>query len=359
MKVLVLVEHLYLGGIERLLEQMARHIDLEKSEMIFYAFMTSDLKGIGEQIKQHGCKVYYEHKKNGYDFGLVRRLKRIIKQDQIDVIHTHDFGPMEYAIALKVLMPRLKLVHTQHTLHGIVKRRDYLFFFQLASWFYDSIHMVSPVVFNEMMARCPLLSKKRCRVTYNGIRIGDSQRLSPCFGEPLRILSVCRLSPEKNLPLTLQALSDLKKKGVKFQFVQCGAGDEVYTKNIYAMLRRLDLTDCVELKGFQDDVSSDLRWADIFISSSLTEGHPLAVIEAMEQGLICFLSDIPAHHFVNDDIAYFFPPSPSALSELIKLTCLDCPPKDLLIRRNKGIDLARSRFSIFRMIDQYIDSYQF
>lgn len=65
--------------------------------------------------------------KNGYDFGLVRRLKRIIKQDQIDVIHTHDFGPMEYAIALKVLMPRLKLVHTQHTLHGIVKRRDYLF----------------------------------------------------------------------------------------------------------------------------------------------------------------------------------------------------------------------------------------
>lgn len=358
MKVLILVEYLYLGGIERLLQQVASSIELDRCELIFYAYMTPELEGIGQQIAQTGCKVYFELKKDGYDFGLVRRLRRVVKKHGINTVHTHDFGPMEYAVSLKCLMPRLRLVHSQHTLHGLLKRRDYLLFFQLASWFYYKVHMVSPVVLDEIKGRSFFLADKRCKVTYNGIKIGDTPIVASQFDKPLRILSVCRLSPEKNLPFTLHALSELKKSGIAFHFIHCGAGDGLYTETIQSLIHSLDLVDCVELKGFQEDVSSELRWANIFISSSLTEGHPLAVIEAMEQGLLCFLSDIPAHHFAPDDIAYFFRFDPKQLSGLIKSTLLSRSSSELKGRRHRAIHLVRSRFSINHMIAQYLDSYQ-
>ena len=358
MKVLILVEHLYLGGIERLLQQVASSIELDKCELIFYSYMTPELKGIGQQIAKTGCKVYFEQKKDGYDFGLLRRLRRVIDEHGIHTVHTHDFGPMEYAVALKCMKPSLRLVHSQHTLHGLLKRRDYLLFFQFASWFYYKVHMVSPVVLDEIKQRSFFLAKSRCKVTYNGIKIGDNPIVASQFDGPLKILSVCRLSPEKNLPFTLHALSRLKKSGVRFNFIHCGAGDMGYTEEIYGLIKRLDLIDSVEFKGFRKDVTSELRWANIFISSSLTEGHPLAVIEAMEQGLLCFLSDIPAHHFAPEQIAYFFRFDSDELSRCIKDISIKGFSPEQTERMQKGIHFARSSFSINRMIAQYLDSYQ-
>ena len=53
--------------------------------------------------------------------------------------------------------------------------------------------------------------------------------------------------------------------------------------------------DNIHIVGFVENVRDYLHASDVFVSASLTEGCPNAVLEAMACGLPCILSDIRAH----------------------------------------------------------------
>jgi hypothetical protein len=146
MNVLHLVEYLNLGGIERLLEQIAANSYSDRTTQHFFTYETTELSGIGKTMKDGGYSVMTYKKKVGRDWQLVRRLIQTIKANKIDVIHTHDFGPMEYAVILKMRFPNLKLIHTQHTLTHFITQSRYKYFFSFASYFYNRIIAVSGFV---------------------------------------------------------------------------------------------------------------------------------------------------------------------------------------------------------------------
>jgi glycosyltransferase involved in cell wall biosynthesis len=62
----------------------------------------------------------------------------------------------------------------------------------------------------------------------------------------------------------------------------------------YSDIKEMKLRN-VEMLGFHDEVRSFMQKADYFISLSLSEGLPMAVIEALAAGLPVILSDIPSH----------------------------------------------------------------
>lgn len=354
-KVLHLVEYLHLGGIERLLEQLACHTPVGTAH--FFSYESSALTGIAEQLVQRGHPVEITKKTAGRDWKLVFKLLGYIDTHQITVLHTHDFGPMEYAVLVKMLRPRLRLVHTQHTLHHFLKRKTYRYAFSVASWFYSSIIAVSTHVERNLIEHCPGLNKKRLKVIPNGVDL----ELFPLSSlqiqkSSIRLISVSRISPEKNLPLIIKACSLLKERGLSFSWSHVGsAQDQAYESMLRELVKTLELEESIHFLGFQSEPQNFLKDADIFLSASSTEGHPVSVLEAMATGKICLLSDIPPHRDLASEGLFFFDQTSahSLADGLEQLTARE----DLndLPQRVRG--LVQNQYSIQKMVSSYEQQY--
>jgi glycosyltransferase involved in cell wall biosynthesis len=117
----------------------------------------------------------------------------------------------------------------------------------------------------------------------NGV---DTSRFSPGpprdAGNPVHLLAVGRLSPEKNLSLLLRAAARLPMP-VVVRLVGAGVEEKALRQ------MALDLGVALELCGVvaHERLPELLRSADLFVITSRREGHPKALIEAMSCGCVC------------------------------------------------------------------------
>lgn len=123
-----------------------------------------------------------------------------------------------------------------------------------------------------------LLPREECRA-----RLGLS---------PLGFVIGCvgRLSPEKGHRFLLDAAAALTRQGVAATVVICGEGPEMDA--LRAQSARLELDDALVLAGHRADVESLLGAFDVFVLPSLTEGIPVALLEAAAAGLPAVASNV-------------------------------------------------------------------
>lgn len=305
--VLHLVEYLYLGGIERLLEQLAIH-SKEDVNLFYFTYETTELNGIGKNIAELGLPVFTFKKSPGTDWNLFKSLVSIIQAHKIQVIHTHDFGPMEYAFLLKIRFPWVKLVHTQHTMHHFVIKAKYRYFFQLSSYFYSSIIGVSQYVVDLIKQECPLTNPFALKVIYNGVDTNIYKRSEICLDiHRLNLVNVARISPEKNFEYILNTCLLLQNAGIPFILHHAGTGSKPHLLESYVrFINDNKLSDKVILHGYINEAKKILDMGDIFVTSSKREGHPVALLEAMSCEKLCLCSDIAPHRETVDGKVYLF-----------------------------------------------------
>jgi len=118
------------------------------------------------------------------------------------------------------------------------------------------------------------------------IAIFKSEKEKKCFD----IISLGRLSPEKELKNLLEIVAELKKKRVRIKVGIAGRGFE--KENLEKLIRKLSLQKNVELLGFVDDIVKFYNSGRIFVLSSSTEGLPRTVIEAMACGVPSVASNV-------------------------------------------------------------------
>ena len=354
MKILHLVEYLELGGIERLLSTFS---DYANDKAVFFAYEMDGPKGISLEMARKGRKVYFYKKQAGHDGCVVKKLKKIIKEENISTIHTHDFGPMEYALRLKLLFPKIQLVHTQHTLHHFLSNKKYTYFFQFAALFYKKIVCVSESVKKALQKKF-VIPLRNLEVIYNGIALEKFPwNESVYFSNILRLVGVSRISAEKNLEHTIKSLYYLKQRGIEFEYRHIGSGEQEYEEKIKKSVTDLGLDQNIKFLGHQENVSPILVDAQVFISSSFTEGHPISVVEALASGLTCFLSDIDPHAiFKNSNVHYFSLENGSMLVDLLSEYTEDSEKYGASLAR--GRDFIKNYFSIETTLDEYMKIYR-
>jgi glycosyltransferase involved in cell wall biosynthesis len=120
--------------------------------------------------------------------------------------------------------------------------------------------------------------------------------------EAFVLVSVGRLQPGKNYPVALEALCVLARARPErhVHYVVCGSGPE--ERLIQDRAERLGIAGRVHLLGRRSDVSQLLEMADCFLSTSLYEGLPLTVLEALASGIPCVLSPIREHCDIADGL---------------------------------------------------------
>ncbi|HIW28660.1 MAG TPA: glycosyltransferase family 4 protein [Candidatus Luteococcus avicola] len=101
----------------------------------------------------------------------------------------------------------------------------------------------------------------------------------------LRVLDVGRLVPEKGGPVLVDAVGQLKDRGVDVQVRFVGAGDLM--ERLRADITERGLDDQIELLGnrSQEEILEQYLWADVFVLPSFQEGLPVVIMEALSTQL--------------------------------------------------------------------------
>ena len=166
--------------------------------------------------------------------------------------------------------------------------------------------------------------------------------------DPLRILSVGRLTWKKGFEYCLKSLELLKNAGIRFEYRIVGEGE--YREAIMYALHQLNLIENVSLSGniSRKMVKQEFEWADIYIQPSIQEGFCNAVLEAQAMGLLCIVTNAEglSENVLDGKTGWVVEKrNPIAINEQI-LTIIESDEEDLKKIRNNAINRVNSTFNI-------------
>ena len=231
-------------------------------------------------------------------------------------IHSHfTYG----ATAVALWAKRLAGIPYTITLHG----SDLLFDqpADLGSKLREAAGIVSISQFNidHLAQHYPDIPNKRIRLIRMGIRpLHDQLPPRPTRQTQLRILSVGRLSVHKAQHDLIDACARLRDQGIKFSCTIIGEGE--LRSALSKQIQNLKLEGQVELAGarYHDEVLAAYGQYDLFVLSSITEGQPLVLMEAMRAGIPVIATTISAIPELIQDGGCLVPPAdPAALASAI------------------------------------------
>lgn len=102
------------------------------------------------------------------------------------------------------------------------------------------------------------------------------------------LISMGDLVVRKNYKVALEAIA--KCNNSKLQYLVCGRGEEL--DNLKTLAKELNIEKQIHFLGYRTDVKELLSAADVFLFSTLQEGMPRSMMEAMAVGLPCIASKI-------------------------------------------------------------------
>jgi hypothetical protein len=94
--------------------------------------------------------------------------------------------------------------------------------------------------------------------------------------------TITRLSPQKDLKTFLRMATLVIKEIPNVEFIVIGDGEQ--REELQTLAERLGLHNHVQFLGYREDARDVLKSFDIFVLSSLWEGLPIVVLEAMAAG---------------------------------------------------------------------------
>ncbi len=337
------------GGLERILTDIARHHDPAASVPEFLAIR--EVGRFAEEIRRTGCPVHLLRPAGR--IGLVRQMAKIFRAGRFDVVHTHNTYPHLYASLAARLAGVPVVVNTRHGQragHGWKSRTQ----FRWASHLVDRIVAVSDDAAQLCVTADGVAARKVTRI-WNGIDLSDFAYTGP-VAAPIAI-SVARLSAEKDFPTLLRAIAIAVHQVPDLQLKLVGDGAE--RTMLEGLTRELGITSCVEFLGERTDVPDLLTQAGFFVSSSLTEGISLTLLEAMAVGLPVVATAVGGNsEIVADGVTgQLVPPAdPAALATAIVSMCRNQTHWSRLGQAGRG--RVAQHFEVRRMVADYEQLYR-
>ncbi|MGI6292035.1 MAG: glycosyltransferase [Bacteroidales bacterium] len=144
--------------------------------------------------------------------------------------------------------------------------------------------------------------------------------LKPEIQKKYDIIYIGRIDKNKNLPLLINAINQIKKQ---FSNVRVGiAGDGEEKDSMLNLINKLSLHNHIEYLGnvSHEKVCDLLNTAKIFVLTSRGEGMPMALVEAMFCGLVCISTNVgEIEEIIQDKHNGFLLSSPDDIEGLVNI----------------------------------------
>jgi glycosyltransferase involved in cell wall biosynthesis len=223
----------------------------------------------------------------GLDWSCAGRLAKLLRQERVDLIHAHQYGPFLYGIVARLLWRRPPVLFTEHgRAYPDYPRRKRLVANRLLLERRDRVVGVGQAV-RRALIRNEGIPARRVAVIYNGVDLaafsngghpGTVRQELGIADEELLMLQVARLDYLKDHATAVRTLERVLCHR-KARLVLVGEGPE--RGMIQELVAQHHLAPYVRFLGLRTDVARLLSAADLLLLTSRSEGIPLAVIEAM------------------------------------------------------------------------------
>lgn len=288
-----LIDGLSMGGAERLMVPVLKHLNREHFEPYVCAMQSKEGNPLANEIRALGIQVDCLDVKYLRDPGALPRLTAYLRRIGADLVHTQlEIANILGNISAKLL--RLPSVCTIHVLPSLqVKAKTRLH--QKVEWFVLR-HFCNQVISVSEEARRHHLEVSgtaagQVVTLYNGIDLSpfagiDAAREREAVREELGIpqqasvlTTVAVLRPPKGLEFMIRALPAIIASGAEPYYLI--VGDGAHRKILEEEVRRAGVEDRVIFAGMRTDIPRLLAASDIFVLPSLTEALPTVLAEAM------------------------------------------------------------------------------
>lgn len=289
-RVLFLVLEMDLGGLQRLVSLLIDKIDKKRFEPYIACL---DRGGVFfEQATRASAGSYILGRKPGlFDRHLFFQLLNVVKQNKIDIIHSHN-GCSSYAALTGRLAGVKGIIHTDHG-RLVPDKKSAILEDRVSAMLMNRFIGVSAELSEYLMSTLRI-SGKKVRTVINGVddqtfcplkpedRLARRAQLGIAPGDKV-IGTVCRLDPIKNLDFMIACMPAIVRNVPGAKLVIAGDGPE--RASLIAKAESLGVSSSVRFLGLRRDTEKIMPALDIYACTSLSEGTSMTILEAMACGL--------------------------------------------------------------------------
>jgi glycosyltransferase involved in cell wall biosynthesis len=277
-------------------EILAKSFALEHERQFEPVFaVLDDLGALGRELRSAGYTVELIGRRPGFDLRCARRLGRFFRRNQVAAIHAHQYGPLFYSALARLPFARTPIVFTEHG-------RDYPDYRRWKRVLANRLLLSTRdrfVAVGESVRRALIeyegLSADQVHVIYNGSDLSAYDQRQPARAAVRKelqiaetdfvVIHVARLNRLKDHSTAVEAMRGLCAAVPSAKLLVVGEGEE--RPVIERLITEGGLSAAITLLGTRRDIPRLLQAADAFLLTSISEGIPLTLIEAMATGLPC------------------------------------------------------------------------
>ncbi len=293
LKVCYIITKLELGGAQKFTLYTTENLDKEN----FSTFLITGRGGMledeaAEKIKLYSLSNLVREISPLKDLKALFNIMQVLRIERPDIVHTHS----SKAGILGRLAAKLMGIKTIiHTIHGYsfndtqswYKKNLYVFLERFCSFFSDKLIVETQEDLNKGVVY-KIAKKEKFTIISSGIDVQyyKSYKPDPSFRNTLTnnknakiIMTVGPFKPQKNLQDFIKTAEIVCRKNDKAIFFITGDGE--LRPELEKLIADLKLQDKVILLGWRRDIIELLSACDIFVMTSLWEGLPRTILDAM------------------------------------------------------------------------------
>ncbi|MDD5458094.1 MAG: glycosyltransferase [Phycisphaerae bacterium] len=276
----------YDGGVTSI-NELASALDKDRFNPIFIYLSGF---GVDESVRSQPNIYFLSNKSDPgqFDAVILHRLIRILKKEKIDILHCHRHKQVIYGAMASCFSPHpVVLAHV----HGLNRTRN-LTRRVINFWAFKKITRliaVSQTTYEDVIKTNWNLAEDKVCVLENSVdyprfanmqinreKIRAELGLSPqsfVFG------TVGRLVPTKGLEYLIEAFAQMRKSCEHVELLLVGDGDK--KTELQRLAEKLGCGEFVHFAGKRNNIEQVFRAMDVFVLSSIAEGMPRVILEAM------------------------------------------------------------------------------